>query len=510
MTQGQERAVLGIALIGGTVLRLIHLAQRPIWYDEAFSLLLARRPVPDLLAGTAADTMPPLYYLLLKGWLTFGSSIAYARLLNVLLGVGLLALAYFVGRAYFDGQAGAWAALVLAASPFLIYHAQELRMYTLLAIALAGYALGCHRLLQPVRQDDPMRLTALAAVALTAAAALYTHNLAAFTLLVPNLVLLARRRWQEMRLLISAQVLAAVLFLPWLWLVPGQIQKIQAAFWTPRPGLLELVQALLSLHTNLPLPDELIPLAAFGALFSLVLVVYGLIRARGPAAIALPAAFALAPPALLFIASYVMRPVFVPRAFIFSLVAYALLIGWLTVRPPLPGFGVVLLAGFIAPALISLPSYYTYQSFPRSPFPEAVSELPQSIRPNERIVHDNKLSYFPMVVYDPDLPMVFLADEPGSHNDTLAAESAAALGLTPLASIEDAVGSSDGVWFVVFQRALDEYRALGLTNHPVIEWLNQHYAQLERRPVGDLWLLHYGPSDESTGRPPALLLGSSP
>jgi hypothetical protein len=492
MNRLPPRLLLGMSLVVGLSLRLAYLADRPIWYDEAFSLLLARRPVPELLAGTAADTMPPLYYLLLKGWLAFGESIAYARLMNVFLGVGLIGLAYVLGRAYFQPQAGAWAAILLAVSPFLIYHAQELRMYTLLAVALAGYAWACQRMIGLIGRDEGGLLGAIWPVTACAAVALYTHNLAIFTLVVPNLVLLLRRRWAEQRALLVAQGTALLIFTPWLVLVPGQIQKIQAAFWTPQPGLLELVQAIVSLHVNLPVADSLIPVVVFGSLLAIVLVAYGVVRGRDQLRW-MPLGFMLLPPALLWITSYLMRPVFVPRAFILSLVAYALVVGLLIVRPPLRGLGWVLLVVMLATAAIGLPSFYTFRSFPRSPFDQAAERLSASVGAGDRIVHDNKLSYFPMVIYRPDLPMAFLADEPGSHNDTLAHESAAALGLTPQPDIESATEGAPAVWFVVFQRAIDEHRQLGKGEHPAIAWLTDHYTLVGQEAVGDLWLLHFGP-----------------
>lgn len=494
MSQPSHRLLLAFSMLAGLGMRVAYLADRPIWYDEAFSILLARRSLPEILAGTAADTMPPLYYLLLKAWMVLGTSIAYLRMLNVLLGIGLILLAFALGRALISESAGAWCALLVASSPFLIFHAQELRMYTLLAVTLAAYVLATYRLLiSPSRSYQ-------AAVALSAAAALYTHNLASFTLLAPNLLLIARRDWKRLRDLLVSQSVAAVIFLPWLMVVPGQIAKIQSAFWTPLPGFLEIVQALVTLHTNLPLPDALIPVALFGTLLTLTLVTYGLIKLRAEWPIGYLLVFALAPPAALGVVSFLMRPLFVSRAFIFSLVAYIVIIAWLIVRPPLRGFRFAILFSFLAPALVSLPSFYTFESFPRSPFASAGDRLVEHAAAGERIIHDNKLSFFPMVVYEPELAMVFLADEPGSHNDTLAAESAHALGLTPLVSIEQAVDGAVGIWFVVFQRAIDEYAEQGLPDHPRVAWLDNHYSRLEEIRIGDLWLFHYGLAEQACAR----------
>jgi uncharacterized membrane protein len=42
--------------------------RQSIWFDEGYSILLAKQPVGELLALTAVDAHPPLYYLLLKAW----------------------------------------------------------------------------------------------------------------------------------------------------------------------------------------------------------------------------------------------------------------------------------------------------------------------------------------------------------------------------------------------------------------------------------------------------------
>ena len=38
------------------------------WMDEAGTLIMVGRPLPELLRFAAADVHPPLYYLLLFGW----------------------------------------------------------------------------------------------------------------------------------------------------------------------------------------------------------------------------------------------------------------------------------------------------------------------------------------------------------------------------------------------------------------------------------------------------------
>ena len=42
--------------------------RQSIWFDEAYSILVARHTPAEIVALAAADTHPPGYYLLLHGW----------------------------------------------------------------------------------------------------------------------------------------------------------------------------------------------------------------------------------------------------------------------------------------------------------------------------------------------------------------------------------------------------------------------------------------------------------
>ncbi len=471
-------------------LRLAGIASRPVWYDEAFSVLLAARPVGDLLAGTAADTMPPGYYLALQLWMTAGQSIGYLRALNVILGVLLVGLTFAMARACFDPRSASWAAILVAASPLLIYHAQELRMYTLLALSLGLYAYTVFELMvAPERRPSWGWWAGLIGAG---ALALYTHNLAIFSLVAPNVYLLIRRSWRNLARLVLAQVGMAMLFLPWLIVVPGQVAKIQAAFWTPRPGALEIVQAVVGFHAALPLPPAWLPLGVTAAMVALIGTLYVVVRqAWGKPATGYLLALLFVPPGLLLLASYIMRPLFVPRAMLLSLIAYLILAGWViaSARPRFLAWTVV--AAFGIAAAVGLPAQFSHDTFPRSPFDQAAAHLATTEAPGDVVVHDNKLSFFPMHLYAPNLLQAFLPDEPGSHNDTLAAPTQRALHLVPSPGIEEAAQGARRIRYVVFERALEEYAARPEGKPPALAWLQSNASLAATTAFNDLWVYDF-------------------
>lgn len=126
--------ILSIAL----ALRLYNLTYHSFWFDEAISVHWARQSVPRILEvglTLEEDRLPPLYYLLLKGWTGLvGFSETGVRSLSVLQGTLLVAVIAAVTRTLFNRRVALLAALLVAFNPFLIWYAQEARMYAQAAL----------------------------------------------------------------------------------------------------------------------------------------------------------------------------------------------------------------------------------------------------------------------------------------------------------------------------------------------------------------------------------------
>lgn len=128
----QGKIFTGIVLLG-TVLRLISLNQS-LWLDEATSVLVARNfTIREILTKfSPGDFHPPLYYLLLKFWVSiFGASEVGARSLSVAAGVISIIFIYLIGKKLFSSKVGLISALLLSSAPLHIYYSQEARMYVL-------------------------------------------------------------------------------------------------------------------------------------------------------------------------------------------------------------------------------------------------------------------------------------------------------------------------------------------------------------------------------------------
>ncbi|MCK6625983.1 MAG: glycosyltransferase family 39 protein [Anaerolineae bacterium] len=174
----------------GFGLRLQRLNFQPLWGDEGWSIYFAAQSLPQLLALTAIDIHPPLYYLLLQGWLGLaGFGAETARFFSVIAGTALIPTVAVLGRRLLGRRVGVAAAGIVAVMPMAVYYAQEVRMYGL--VTLLGVLSTYFLLKSEAEIKTPGGRWSIAYVA-TATAALYTMYYAAFIVLFHLLYTLTR------------------------------------------------------------------------------------------------------------------------------------------------------------------------------------------------------------------------------------------------------------------------------------------------------------------------------
>src|ERR1051326_4891439 len=114
--------------------RLRHLTATCLWFDEIFSVHAARHAWGGLWRFAAADLIhPPLFYALLKIWVSIGGeSLLWLRLFPALTSVLALVPFLLLARELRLGASATNVALLLvAANGYLLKDAQEVRMYSL-------------------------------------------------------------------------------------------------------------------------------------------------------------------------------------------------------------------------------------------------------------------------------------------------------------------------------------------------------------------------------------------
>ena len=203
----------------GFGLRAYRLDNKNLWYDEGFSVFMARQTLSALPIETARDVHPPLYFAILHGWRALAGESAFAlRFPSAVAGTLTLALAYRVLRRHVDARAGLVALALLAVHRPSIWYSQEVRMYAL-AMLLAVAALAA--LLAYLRDGRWRALVAYIVLCSAGLHTLYLFVLAPAALGLAGLLALSRKADAERRRRvlswIGANLAVALSLLPWLW-----------------------------------------------------------------------------------------------------------------------------------------------------------------------------------------------------------------------------------------------------------------------------------------------------
>jgi mannosyltransferase len=405
-------ALTGI-LVLALGLRLLHLTDRSLWFDEAFSWRLLQFPFREFLTRAAADVHPVLYYILLRWWaellaqVGIDLSLFWLRFPSVLLSVGTVAAVAWAGRVLFRSWwAGLAAALLTAVNGFHIQYAWEARMYALgtLLLALAfGLLLHCSR--ERVRSWAWWyALTGGAVIG----ALLHTHYYTLFSVaalgLFTILFLIVRTVQTRGRTLgqpftygmLGMLLFGGVLFLPWVPVLLAQIARVESAFWIPALTRWSIANTMFRLLAGgVTEPSHLQAIIASLA----VGVVLGVSLLRGRTRSDLLLVLSCIIP---FLASWWVSQrtsVYQDRYFVFASVPLMLLLGRTLSFLPAKLRTAVLLVAVVA-SLGADVDMFRDLDLPHRPGAHAAADfLEEHAKPGEPILVSSSFAYFPMAFH---------------------------------------------------------------------------------------------------------------
>jgi mannosyltransferase len=229
--------VTGIMLLAAA-LRFWALRKQGLWFDEIWTVNATMFGPLSAIKTTAHDVNPPLFYALeALSIMLFGTSDGAVRILPAVTGVFATAFMYLAGSKLFNRTTGAWAAALFAVSSIAVEYAQEARMYSQLML-FSALMLWVFALLL----EKPTTLKAVA-LGLVMACSFYTHvfGYLAPPVLLATVLLIPRLRRRVGRQTLIAFAIAGVLFLPWAFIIPAQLEYVHSraasgGWWMPRPA----------------------------------------------------------------------------------------------------------------------------------------------------------------------------------------------------------------------------------------------------------------------------------
>lgn len=439
-------------------LQIWHLGGQSLWYDEGFSVWLASRPLIEILARTAADIHPPLYYVFLAGWIDLtGSSEFSLRYLSVMAAVVTIPLMWVLGRRTLGERSGTIAALLVAISPLWLWYARDARMYTIVTALVVASTWVLLRWI-----DRPNRATLVVYVVLNVLA-IYTHFFAWFIIAAQAgfgvlWMLSDAERRQRLLPLIGAWSVTFLAYLPWLRFVLIRLGA-DRSYWEGTLSISRVIETMLETwavgHTVDPTLAEAASLIvlclAAGGLGALLIRYSRQKRARRT--LLLLASWLVIPLVALLLVSF-GRPKYHPRYMMISAPAYILALAalpawlfdgnWQLRRIVGATLGLGLLSVLIAVNLFADYNLYTNPAFTKDDWRSVAQLLEREREPDEPVLLVSGHAYPVFTYYYHDDDWVPLPDEP-----TL--DTTQVLSWDIAQKLAQVLKDADGAWLVAWQ-----------------------------------------------------------
>lgn len=299
-----------------------------LWYDENFTLILARLPFDRMIAATAGDVHPPLWYLVEWGWLRLfpDPGLVPAWTLRIpALACSIFAFAAFrhlLDHLHIPSRVKFGALVLMAILPMQLWYAQEARMYALLELEVIL------ALLFALRKN----YIGLFVVSL---AMLYTQNYSVFYLASVGMAVFVndvvfynyvrkgfKLSKQDIRDILKPTLntfvafsLSALLFVPWVKVIANQMTTISGRYWIQPPQIGDALNTVYKLFWTSAMPSFALLPALLVTFMAIILGVVIIVQSKHPSANRI-LIMAFGPLALAWIASLLWQPILLFRPLI--------------------------------------------------------------------------------------------------------------------------------------------------------------------------------------------------
>jgi len=365
---------------------LIFLVQS-FWRDEGFSYFMAKQNLFEILRLSSKDFSPPLYYILLNIWMRlFGSSEIAIRSLSIVFYWGTIYVIFLILQDFFKFslKKSLIYLLLFIVNPLLVYYGFEARMYSMLAFfaSLSFYSF----------YKKNLKLYLLSSIL-----GIYTHYFMIFVVLGQYLI----KRYRQKFVLIS--------FIPWAIFALFQKGVNSPPFWIVKQKFIEIIafigKIFLGYENNfLSYANNILPLSI--ALMILVFVGYLRLKKRvvhDKNLFKMFFVWGVFIPLFIVVISFI-KPIFLPRYLIFSVVGLILLLIFIIDKLP----NILKISIFICLILVS----FNYQKLQikyrtKGNIRTTLNEVSALMKGGDVLYTVSELDYFTAIYYLSE-PKVFI------------------------------------------------------------------------------------------------------
>lgn len=212
-------------------------------YDSSYQYALTQHSIPEIIELLPYDYSPPFYAITLKLFtMAFGNSLVVMRAYSLVAIIGMYFIAAFPVRTLF----GNWAAGICLVITFCSSAALNLKTEIRPTIFAMFFFMAAS--VYAILAYSEEKRYAYICMTVFSVLSMYTHNIAMLGMfgiyVVLLVVCLIRKDYKKFRNFLISGGICAVLYIPWLGVIIGQISSVQNHFWTSDVNMLTSVRLM--------------------------------------------------------------------------------------------------------------------------------------------------------------------------------------------------------------------------------------------------------------------------
>ncbi|MBI2601342.1 glycosyltransferase family 39 protein [Candidatus Daviesbacteria bacterium] len=326
-------AVLPLILLVAFAVNSFTLQSQSLRLDEAQSIWVTTKSVPELLKITAEDVHVPLYFLLLHVWLQiFGTDVVVARSLSLVFFITSLFALYQLTKQVSNKKIAILSVVLFSFSPFIVWYSSESRMYSLFVLMSILNSIFFLKFLKSGGVEGKFGLF------LSTLFGFLTHYFFLFLvaaqflyLLTTKIIKVQKKRDFRVVFLFTALILMdLILFSPWIIYMIGLGFASNTLPMIPLPTSYNLFQTLVNFLFGFPPQDiQSIIISMWPFLVIIIFLIFTQKVLFRPSFMGYFFTIFFLPMILAFAASYVFKPLFLTRYLIFVSPFLFIITAWL-------------------------------------------------------------------------------------------------------------------------------------------------------------------------------------
>lgn len=372
---------------------------RGFWGDEAWTAVISKLSIPEIIQVTGQDFHPPLYYLIVHGFMNIFGESEWIRIISTIFFILTLIPVYHLAKKLAN-KTVAWVSTVLVAfSPILFIYAFEARSYAFLTF-MSVLSTFCFwkavSMAKNRKKPTPETIKFWIIYAILGGFGVYTHYYMWFILASHGVYWLAVDRRQFKQVFLSYLFIFLVQ-LPWIPTLFAQVKTVAGDYWIGGMNSRTHAEYFMRIAAgDIVTPwQNMLSKLMFAALLISPVLVFIKNKRQLPRPYLFLWSWLVVPILIPTLMSFI-TPVFFYRYLVFTSVPIILIVAWglSTVKKELLyGLGALLLVFYIKT------DYRIFDRYPRSMREELGAAFESQIAPSEAVPVFTYLPSFAEVYY---------------------------------------------------------------------------------------------------------------